>query len=66
MKSYLITQIVYDFGDEHNGFMKPSVPSELVLEAPNEITTDELEDYLANEISDKTGFCVDCFVFKTI
>jgi hypothetical protein len=66
MKTYLITQIAYDFGSEHRGFDKPDVPTKLVIEAPQEITASpiELEDYLANAISDRTGFCVEHFTFK--
>ena len=66
MKTYLITQIAYDFGSEHKGFDKPNVPAKLVIEAPHEVSASpiELEDYLANAISDRTGFCVEQFFYK--
>jgi len=67
--NYEINEICYDFGSEDTGFSQPRLPYSIIIEdVPQEIAENgiELEDYLANAISDHTGFCVECFNFKPI
>ena len=68
-KNYEVSKIRYDYGSENCGFSKPELPSCLIIEdVPSDVSNSpiELEDYLANEISNKTGFCVETFLFKLI
>lgn len=61
MKTYLVTNIDYDFDDEI-----VDLPTEFKIKVPNNV--DDIYDYISNEISDLTGFCVNCFdtTMKTI
>lgn len=65
-KRYLVNTIIYDYGSELKGLRKPKLPTEIIVEdVPVDIQkdTDELEEYLSNEISNKTGFCVKNFYY---
>lgn len=67
--NYEINEICYDFGSEDTGFSQPRLPYSIIIEdVPQKIANEpiELEDYLAKAISDRTGFCVECFNFKLI
>jgi hypothetical protein len=67
MKTYLTYDIKYDFsGGEWSGFSQPKLPQKILIDVPDEIASEPmvLEDYLADKISDKTGFCVEHFDFQ--
>jgi hypothetical protein len=67
MKTYLTYDICYDFsGGEWSGFSEPKLPQKILIDVPDEIASEPmlLEDYLADKISDKTGFCVEHFTFQ--
>ena len=69
MKTYLTYDIFYDFSDcELSNLSEPKLSQNILINVPKEIALQslELEDYLANEISDKTGFCVEVFSYKPI
>lgn len=54
MKTYLVTNIDYDFDEEI-----VDLPTEFKIKVPNNV--DDIYDYISNEISNLTGFCVNCF-----
>ena len=66
--NYKVYNIKYDLGDEWSGDSKPDLPRTLIIEdVPAdhpEFAHGNLEDYLANAISDKTGFCVEYFHYS--
>jgi hypothetical protein len=67
--NYKINTIAYDLGSEWKGFNKPVLPDCLIIEnVPKEVADSpiELEAYLADKISDHTGFCVEHFFFSVI
>ncbi len=52
---YLVTNIEYDF-DEEDG--SSSVPTELIISVPEVLkTSEEIQDFISDEISNITGFC---------
>ena len=63
--NYKVYNIEYDLSGEWSGDVKPDLPRSLIIEdVPSdhpEFAHGNLEDYLANAISDRTGFCVEYF-----
>ena len=54
-KTFTVSNIDYDTdGEQIDG-----LPAELVVDVPNEFceTSDDILDYIADEISNRTGFC---------
>ncbi len=50
---YTITNIKYDT-DGH----KVKLPKKMVIKVPDDLETyEEIEDYISDEISNRTGFC---------
>ena len=67
MKTYLTYDIYYDFSDnECSDFSEPNLPQKILIDVPNEIAFEPmlLEDYIADKISDETGFCVEHFNYQ--
>jgi hypothetical protein len=67
MKDYLTYDIKYDLGNEWNGMVKPYLPDQVLIEGvPDDVASDfnQLEEHLANEISETTGFCVENFDYQ--
>jgi len=56
---YTVTDISFDTDGED-----VDLPTEMEIDVPNDIVdTDEIYDYIENEISNQTGFCHNGFVF---
>jgi hypothetical protein len=67
MKTYLTYDIFYDFSDcELSNLSEPKLPQNILINVPKEIASEPmlLEEYLADKISNKTGFCVEVFSYK--
>jgi len=67
MKTYLTYDIYYDFSSgKWSGLSQPKLPQKILIDVPDEIASEPmlLEDYLSNEIYNKTGFSVEGFDFQ--
>lgn len=51
-KKYIVSDIIYDTDGED-----VDLPSELTIEVPDDVEQDDIEEYIGDKISDKTGFC---------
>lgn len=59
-KSYKITNIEYDTDGEDL-----DLPTELIIVVPTDLTDkNEIEEFISNEISNKTGYCHLGFVIE--
>lgn len=56
MKTYLATNIDYDLDDE-----VAELPNQFEIEIPNNISDDEVSNYISEQISIYTGFLVNSF-----
>lgn len=52
-KTFIVTDIQYDTDGEPND----SLPKQLNIVVPDEVKDDEVEDYISDEISNRTGYC---------
>lgn len=53
MKKFVITDIQYDADGED----VEDLPTEIVVEVPKKIKDSQLQEFLSEEISNRTGFC---------
>ena len=53
MKKFVITNIQYDTDGED----VEDLPTEIVVEVPKKIKDSQLQEFLSEEISNRTGFC---------
>ena len=62
MTKYKVNVIGYDFdeGDENEG----QIPTNLVIEVPDDIEVDEIENFISDEISNQTGYCHHGFTYE--
>lgn len=52
IRKYTVTNIKYDTDGEDI-----DLPTELEIEIPDDMEDDEIEEYISDEISNRTGFC---------
>lgn len=61
MKKYSVNNISYDTDGR-----KVKLPTELIIEIPDDIEEDDIEEYLSDEISNITGYCHFGFSYNKI
>jgi len=65
-KRYNVTRIVYDT-DNSNSLNELDLPPNISINVPDDIQdADSLQDYIADRISDITGFCIFSFNYKQL
>ncbi len=51
-RKYTVTNIKYDTDGQ-----KIDLPTKMEMEIPDDVEDDEIEEYISDEISNRTGFC---------
>jgi len=65
-RRYNVTRIVYDL-DNSNSLNELDLPPNISINVPDDIQdADSLQDYIADRISDITGFCIFSFNYKRL
>jgi hypothetical protein len=59
---YTVKNIQYDIDGENPNDLW--LPNRLDVDVPNNIEDDEVQDYLSDEISNRTGFCHFGFTYE--
>lgn len=60
MTKFTVTNIKYD--TDGQSAKKLGLPKEMEIEVPEDLTTyDEIENYISEEISNRTGYCHEGF-----
>jgi hypothetical protein len=62
MRTATITNILYDVDTDDNDVKLPTTLKNVKI--PDDITNDEVEDFLMDYISDTTGFCHNGFKYE--